>query len=78
MELKQSIDSVDKQVNFVYRDQLYIKEKIESLSTEIIKWIKHIEVTESNFASLTEYHFLTSFHNIYQKLINEKKRKLVK
>lgn len=72
MELKQSIDSVDKQVNFVYRDQLYIKDKIESLSTEIIKWIKDIEVKEGNYASLPEYHFLTSFHDVYQKLIDEK------
>lgn len=73
LRLKQAIDSADKHVNFIHRDQLYIKEKIENLSIEVIKWLKQIEVDRPNdFAEISEYKFLILYHNKYQVLIKSR------
>jgi len=72
LSIKQTIDSVDKHVNYVHRDQMYIKEKIENLDIEVIKWIKQIEVDRpADFNELAEYNFLILYHNKYQSLIKE-------
>lgn len=74
MSLKQTIESTDKQVNFVYRDQMFIKKTIESLTNQIYKWIKTIEKEESDFKSLGKYLFLVHYHMIYTQLIEEQSK----
>ena len=56
--------------NDLIYDASVVLEQITGLKVTVES--KHFEVTERNFDSLAEYHFLTSFHNIYQKLIDEK------
>ena len=72
MRNKQAIDSNDNHIKYVYRDQLFIKETIESLTNEMYKLIKLIETQEMGFDSLPKYIFLRSNYQIYMDLINSK------
>jgi hypothetical protein len=72
MRNKQAIDSNDNHIKFVYRDQLYIKEAIESLTNEMYNHIKLIETKEKGFESLPKYVFLRSHHKNYMGLSNSK------
>lgn len=68
---KQAIESTDKHVNFLHRDQMYIKETVEKLSNDLYKWIKHIETENKEFKTLPKYNFLVTHHQNYLKLIEE-------
>ena len=68
---KQAIESVDKQVNFLHRDQMYIKETIEKLSNDMIKWIKSIETENKDFKDISNYKFLVKHYENYVSLIDE-------
>lgn len=74
MSQKQTIESTEKQISFVYRDQMFIKKTIEKLTNQMYKWIKRIEKEESTFQSLGKYSFLVHFHMIYTELIEEQSK----
>jgi len=70
LRLKQAIESTDKNVNFTFKDQMYIKETTEHLSNVIYAWIKELE--KNNGIKSQEYEFLVTSHKSYIKLIEEK------
>lgn len=75
MNQKQTIESTEKQVNFVYRDQLFVMQKIEQLTNQAYHWIKIIErENPDNYNLFPEYTFLISHHQNYMKLIEQQVR----
>lgn len=71
---KQTIESTEKQVGFVYRDQMFIKKTIEKLTNQMYKWIKRIEKEDPAYSSLGKYSFLVHYHMIYTQLIEEQSK----
>ncbi len=71
LKIKQTIDSNEKQVNFCYRDQMYIKEKVDGLSYELIKMIKTIESDGGDFKNNIDYKFATFWHRKYCNLVKK-------
>jgi hypothetical protein len=65
LRLQQAIDSNEKHIGFCHRDQMYIKEKVDGLSDELIKIIKTIESYGNEFKDRDDYKFLTSWHTKY-------------
>ena len=71
LRIKQAIDSNEKHIGFQHRDQMYIKEKIDGLSDELIMAIKLIESQGGNFKDTVEYKFITSWHSKYYALVEK-------
>lgn len=63
----QMLDSYIAYKENLKRDQNYIKDKIETLGTVVIKWIKDIE-KEPNFGEQPKYIFLTKHYTIYKEM----------
>lgn len=70
LRIKQAIDSNEKHIGFQHRDQMYLKEKIDGLSDELIKIIKIIE-SRGNFKDTIEHKFTTSWHSKYYDLVEK-------
>ena len=70
LRIIQVIDSNEKHMGFKHQDHIQIKETIEKLATEMVKWIKLIE-SYDNFNSFLAYHFLVKHHKQYMQLTNE-------
>ena len=71
LRIRQALVSNEKQISFCHRDQMYIKEKVDGLSDELIKVIKTIESHFSDFADRDDYKFLTSWHTKYYELVEK-------
>lgn len=71
LRIQQAIESNEKQVNFCHRDQMYIKEKVDGLSDELIKIIKTIESNGGDFKNSIDYEFTTSWHSKYYDLVEK-------
>ncbi|MDR7127688.1 hypothetical protein J2X69_000016 [Algoriphagus sp. 4150] len=67
LRLEQAIDSADKTVNFTYRDQMFIKEKIDYLSSVIYLKINDLNKDPSKDPDF--YSFLIHSHREYMKLV---------
>lgn len=72
MELEQSITSTEKQVNFVFSHQLYIKDRLETLYREIVTCINDIIKKNSKYSTSPEYLFLYKYSQKYEELINNR------
>ncbi|MBN2880428.1 hypothetical protein JXM83_00075 [Candidatus Woesearchaeota archaeon] len=70
LRLKQAIESTEKQVGYIHRDQMYIKETIESLSNVMYARIKNIEAKGETSSS--EHSFLVKHHKVYMALIEDR------
>jgi len=74
MRFEQALDQQDKRVSYIYRDQLYIKEIVETLASEIYRYIKDIEFKIPKFEEFPQYIFLLHSHKIYMDLsVNQSK-----
>ncbi len=71
LRLHQAMDSNEKHIGFCHRDQMYIKEKVDGLSDELIKIIKTIESYGNGFKARDDYKFLTSWHTKYYELVEK-------
>lgn len=69
LRLKQAVESADKNVNFTYRDQMFIKEIVDHLSNVIYLKIKDLE--KDDLKDSTVYKFLVHNHQEYMKLIED-------
>ena len=71
LRVKQAIDSNEKYIGFLHRDQMYIKDKIDGLSDELIKVIKAIESHGCSFKDTVEYNFTTAWQSKYYELVEK-------
>ncbi len=71
LRLRQATESNEKHIGFCHRDQMYIKEKVDGLSDELIKIIKTIESYGNGFNERVDYKFMTSWHTKYYDLVEK-------
>lgn len=71
LNMDQMFDSYKIYKDNFSRDQHYIKDKIQTLATVMIKWIKDIE-TKPDFNTLPNYAFLVKHFKVYSQLTSDR------
>lgn len=71
LQFQQAAESNEKHIGFCHRDQMYIKEKVDGLSDELIKIIIKIESDDKEFNAREDYKFMTSWHTKYSDLVEK-------
>lgn len=70
LNMDQMIDSYKIYKDNISRDQHFIKDKIQTLATVMIKWIKDIE-TKPDFSTQPNYLFLVKYFKVYKQMTTD-------